>query len=59
MIEAPEDGADIYLTVNHCIQAIAEEELEKGVKQAGARGGWAIMMNPYTGKLWPLLSILF
>lgn len=59
VIEAPEDGADIYLTVNHCIQAIAEEELEKGVKQAGARGGWAIMMNPYTGEVMALAQYPF
>lgn len=59
VIEPPEDGADIYLTVNHCIQAIAEEELEKGVKQAGARGGWAVMMNPYNGEVMALAQYPF
>lgn len=51
VIEKPVDGADIHLTINHCIQAIAEEELEKGVKRANAKGGWAVMMNPQTGEI--------
>lgn len=51
IIESPEDGADIHLTINHCIQAIAEEELEKGVKAAQAKGGWVVMMDPFTGEI--------
>ncbi len=48
---APENGADIYLTINHILQAIAESELAKGVKAVGARGGWAVMMDPFTGEI--------
>jgi cell division protein FtsI (penicillin-binding protein 3) len=51
MISQPENGADIYLTVNHYIQAIAEEELARGVKKAKAKSGWAIMMDPKTGEI--------
>ncbi|HRW58131.1 MAG TPA: penicillin-binding protein 2 [Chlamydiales bacterium] len=51
ILENSENGADIYLTVNHVLQAICEEELEKGVKNAKAKGGWALMMDPYTGEL--------
>lgn len=51
VIEKPIDGADIHLTINHYIQAIAEEELEKGVKRAKASGGWAVMMDPQTGQI--------
>ncbi len=51
VIEDPEDGADIYLTINHCVQAIVEEELEKGVKAAEAKGGWAVMLNPHNGEV--------
>ncbi|MES2273470.1 MAG: penicillin-binding protein 2 [Chlamydiota bacterium] len=51
VIESPENGADIYLTINHYLQAIVESELTKGVKTAGARGGWAVMMDPYTGEI--------
>lgn len=51
VIAYPENGADIYLTINHCLQAIAEEEVEKGVKKCKAKGGWAVMMDPKTGEI--------
>ncbi len=51
VIEAPEDGADVYLTINHHLQAIAEEEVAKGVQKAGAKSGWAIIMDPQTGDI--------
>lgn len=47
----PENGADVYLTINHYLQAIVESELEKGVKSAKANGGWAIMMDPFNGEI--------
>ncbi len=51
LLEAPEDGADIYLTVNHYLQAIAEEEVEERVKKSEAKAGWAIVMRPQTGEI--------
>ncbi len=51
VIAPPEDGADIYLTVNHYLQAICEEEVERGVKRSKAKGGWAVMMEPRTGEI--------
>lgn len=47
----PENGADIYLTINHHLQAIVEEELQRGVKKCGAKSGWAILMEPKTGEI--------
>lgn len=55
----PRDGSDIYLTVNPCIQTIAEEELEKGVKEAKAKGGRLILMNAYTGEILALAQYPF
>ncbi|NDD58756.1 MAG: penicillin-binding protein 2 [Chlamydiae bacterium] len=46
-----ENGADVILTINHYLQAIAEEEIEKAVKKANAKAGWAIMMDPRTGEI--------
>lgn len=54
VISYPEHGADIYLTINHYLQAIMEEELEKGVKKCKAKAGWAAMMDPRTGEIWAL-----
>ena len=51
ILASPEDGADVYLTINHYLQAIAEEEIGKAVKNANAKGGWAILMQPRTGEI--------
>jgi cell division protein FtsI (penicillin-binding protein 3) len=51
ILEAPEHGADVHLTINHYLQAIAESELARGVQVAGALGGWAVMMDPYNGEI--------
>jgi cell division protein FtsI (penicillin-binding protein 3) len=57
VLEAPEDGADVYLTINHYLQAIAESELAKGVQAAKAKGGWAVMMDPNTGEILALAQM--
>ncbi|MGC1878982.1 MAG: penicillin-binding protein 2 [Rhabdochlamydiaceae bacterium] len=54
ILSYPEDGADVYLTINHHLQAIAEEEICKAVKNANAKGGWAILMDPKSGEIWAL-----
>lgn len=59
VLSKPQNGADIYLTVNHCLQAIAEEEIEKGVKKSKAKSGWAIMMAPHTGEILALAQYPF
>lgn len=59
IISVPENGADVYLSINHGLQAIAEEEIAKGVKQSNAKGGWAVMMNPYTGEILALAQYPF
>jgi cell division protein FtsI (penicillin-binding protein 3) len=51
VIAYPEHGSDIYLTINPCLQAIVEEEIEKGVKKSKAKGGWVVMMEPRTGEI--------
>jgi len=51
VVQPPVNGSDVHLTVNHYLQAIVEEELMRGVKKAKAKGGWAVMMNPYTGEV--------
>jgi cell division protein FtsI (penicillin-binding protein 3) len=54
VLSPPEDGADVYLTINHYLQAIAEEEIAKGVQSAHAKSGWAIMMHPKSGEIFAL-----
>lgn len=59
ILDSPENGCDIYLTVNHYLQAIAEEEIEKGVKKSRAKSGWAIIMDPYSGEILALAQYPF
>lgn len=59
VIAYPEHGADIYLTINHYLQAIAEDEIAKGVKKCKAKCGWAVMMDPYTGEILALAQYPF
>jgi len=57
--EVPENGADLHLTINHYLQAIAEEELAKGVAKSEAKGGWAVMMDPWTGAILACAQVPF
>ncbi len=59
IIEAPENGADIYLTINHNLQAIAEEELERGILKGRAKEGWVVMIDPFTGEILALAQYPF
>lgn len=49
----------MYLTVNHCLQTIAEEEIEKQVLKSKSKRGWAIMMDPYSGEILALAQYPF
>jgi len=57
ILEEAENGADVYLTINHYLQAIVESELAKGVQEAKALGGWAVMMDPMTGEVLALAQV--
>ena len=47
----PEDGLDIYLTVNYDVQASIERELDNVVTKYNPEGAWAIAMDPDTGEI--------
>lgn len=47
----PEDGKNIYLTIDLTYQAIVDEELRKGVENSKADGGFAVILNPKTGEV--------
>ena len=56
---AAKNGSDVYLTINHEVQSICEEELKKGVDKVNAKGGLAVMMDPYTGEIIALAQYPF
>lgn len=47
----PEDGLDIYLTVNYDIQSAVERELDNVVLKYNPDGAWAIVMDPNSGEI--------
>lgn len=49
--KTPQQGLSLHTTLNSYIQAIAEEELEEGVKKNKAKQGTAIVMDPRTGAI--------
>jgi cell division protein FtsI (penicillin-binding protein 3) len=57
VLVAPEHGANVYLTINHYLQAIVEAELAKGVQAVNGKGGWAVMMDPKTGEILALAQV--
>ena len=59
VISKPQNGADIYLTINHNLQAMCEEEIAKAVKKARAKSGWVVMMEPRTGEVLALAQYPF
>ncbi|HEX5068751.1 MAG TPA: penicillin-binding protein, partial [Vicinamibacterales bacterium] len=47
----PIPGASIELTIDTRLQQVVERELEAGVRKAGALGGSAIILDPFTGEI--------
>lgn len=54
----PVRGADTALSVDLEIQRIVEEELDRGVTEADAAGGRAVVMDPMTGEILAMVDII-
>lgn len=57
--QAPDEGRDVWLTVNSVVQGIAENELQKAVKGFAAESGTAIVMDPHTGRILAMANYPF
>jgi stage V sporulation protein D (sporulation-specific penicillin-binding protein) len=49
--EEREPSKDVVLTISHSIQYKVEEALKKGVENANAKSGMAIVLDPKTGEI--------
>ncbi len=54
----PDDGMSVVLTIDMNLQAIAEVELERTVREYGAKSGIVVVQDPWTGDIlamanWP------
>ena len=54
--EAPLDGQGLQLTVDLEIQRVVEQELERGVREAGASSGTVVAIEPSTGDVLAMAS---
>ena len=52
----PRHGDDVVLTIDLVRQAILEEELARGVEEAGAAWGTAVALDPHTGAILALAN---
>lgn len=52
----PQNGMDIYLTINYDIQSSVERELNNVMEKYDADGAWAIAMDPNNGKILAIAS---
>nr|WP_320048505.1 penicillin-binding protein [uncultured Desulfuromonas sp.] len=50
-------GKDLYLTIDTQLQFIVEKELLAAVKEAEARAGSAVMMDPFSGEILAMASV--
>ena len=56
VVEAPQDGADLLLTIDQVIQHIAERELDAAMQRTHARAGSVIVMDPRGGEILALAA---
>jgi cell division protein FtsI/penicillin-binding protein 2 len=52
----PRDGSSVVLTIDLRLQAIAEVELERGVRENGAATGMIVIQDPWTGEILAMAS---
>ncbi len=53
---APQEGADVYLTIDENVQYIVEKALDAAMEEHQAKGAWAIVERVKTGEILALAS---
>lgn len=54
--KAVQDGTDVVLSIEHNVQFIVEQKLQKAIEKYGADSGSIIIMNPKTGAIIAMAS---
>lgn len=57
IVENQDNGKHLVLTLDHVMQTIVEDELRKGVLKNKAKGGSAVLMNPFNGDILAMVSV--
>lgn len=55
-LKPPRAGLNVKLTIDMGLQAIAEEELDAGLKEFGSKKGAVVMIDPKTGEVLAMVS---
>lgn len=53
------ESAEVRLTIDEVIQHVAQQELARGVREAGARGGTIVVLQPATGEVLAMANTPF
>jgi cell division protein FtsI/penicillin-binding protein 2 len=56
IVEAPQNGSDLVLTIDQVIQHITERELDKALGQTRAKRGLVLVLDPRSGEVLALAS---
>jgi len=57
-LREPVDGRHVVLTIDHLYQTIVEEELRRGAIRHEAKAGSAVLLDPFTGEILAMASVL-
>ncbi len=57
-VKESKNGHHVVLTLDHAYQTIVEEELSRGVVYHGAKRGSAVLMDPFTGEILVMASVM-
>lgn len=57
-LREPMDGSHVVLTIDHLYQTIVEEELRRGAIRHKAKAGSAVLLDPFTGGILAMASVL-
>ncbi len=57
-VKESRNGDHIVLTLDQVYQSVIEEELKAGVKQHRAKSGCAVLMDPHTGEILSMISVV-
>lgn len=47
----PKNGHTLILNIDPTVQYVVDQQVKKGVEKYGAKGGYAVVMNPHTGAI--------
>jgi len=57
-VKKSRNGDHLLLTLDQVYQTVIEEELRAGVKQHRAKSGCAVLMDPHTGEILSMISVV-